>query len=142
MSPQFHMSNWTEQDLLDRDRVALASLGISKKRQGRVRNVSAPEERIYNGRVYASKAECRFAAELDIQKRCAAIADWTAQVPYAIVWPGGRLICQHIVDFEVIENDGRIKVFEVKGWQSEVWRLKRKLFAAMYPKVEYVVVKA
>ncbi len=129
--------NWTEADLLAHQQKAVIT-----PRKSRVRNVSAPEERIYNGRVYASKAECRFAAELDIQKRCAAIADWTPQVPYPILWPGGKLICKLIVDFEVVENDGRLRVFEVKGWESEVWRLKWKLFVAAYPKVEYVVVKA
>ena len=50
---------------------------------------------------------------------------------------------QHIanirVDFLVVGNDGKKYVVETKGFKTEVWRLKHKLFQALYPKIDYVI---
>ncbi len=88
--------NWTEQDLLNvaRARQVNSVFRTPTLKRSRARNVAPIEERQYNGRTYHSKAEMRFAMDLDLQKRCAAITEWKPQVAYQIIWPGGELICK------------------------------------------------
>jgi hypothetical protein len=45
----------------------------------------------------------------------------------------GKHIANYFCDFLVTFEDGREEWHEVKGFQTEVWRLKEKLFRAIYP---------
>lgn len=103
--------------------------------------VSPKAERTYNGTVYHSKAEARYAAELDLQKRVGLIREWSNQVPFQITVNGVN-ICKVVVDFSVVYSDGRTQYVEIKGKETEAYRLKRKLLAACYPDLDYVVLKA
>jgi len=38
------------------------------------------------------------------------------------------------MDFVVTHNDGSLEYVEVKGFQTEVWRLKWKIFEAIFNK--------
>ena len=51
----------------------------------------------------------------------------------------GEHICDMRVDFWVIGNDGKEYVVESKGFKTEIWRLKWKLFCAIHPKIDYVI---
>lgn len=117
----------------------VASRG-AKGRQGRVRNIAPVEQRIFRGVLYHSKAEKEYAQQLTLQVKAGAIHEWRRQVPYPIK-VNGKKVCSLFVDFEVYHNDGSLEAIEVKGWESELYRLKAKLFAACYPKVKYTVVK-
>lgn len=50
-------------------------------------------------------------------------------------------ICRIIPDFEVTFADGRTEVHEVKGAETDVWRIKSRLFQALFPYVVYRVIK-
>lgn len=52
----------------------------------------------------------------------------------------GKLICNHIADFVVTYKDGHKECHECKGFETSIWRLKKKLFDALY-QMKYVVVK-
>ena len=46
----------------------------------------------------------------------------------------------YIADFRVIYNDGKCEIEDVKGKETEVFRIKRKLFEAAYPDLTLKIV--
>lgn len=88
---------------------------------------------IYDGVAYHSKKEAAFAQELDLRKKAGEIKDWRRQVRIPLD-VNGQHICDYYIDFEIEHNDGSKEMIEVKGFQTEVWRLKWKLFEAIYNK--------
>lgn len=53
----------------------------------------------------------------------------------------GTLICKHIVDFTYSKPPlEALEVLEVKGMKTRDWIIKHKLFMALYPLINYVVV--
>lgn len=99
---------------------------------------------LYNGRQYHSKFEASYAYDLDMQKKAGTIKDWEPQFKVSLD-VNNKHICNYYVDFKVTNNDESIELVEVKGYETEVWRLKRKLLEATYlienPNVSYVVIK-
>jgi hypothetical protein len=53
----------------------------------------------------------------------------------------GVKICDHIVDFEVTTNDDKVEIHETKGYETPEWRIKYKLFVAIFPDIPYHVIK-
>jgi hypothetical protein len=98
----------------------------------------------YNGYIYASKREAGYAAELDLRIKAKEVERWERQVKISLDI-GDYHICNYYVDFKVYLTNGDIELVEVKGMETEVWRLKRKLLEAVYlpahPEEKYVVVK-
>ena len=52
----------------------------------------------------------------------------------------GNPICNHFPDFTVTGKNGVVSVHETKGMESDLWRIKRKLFESLY-NIEYIVIK-
>jgi len=50
-------------------------------------------------------------------------------------------VTSHRVDFLVTYKDGSQKVYEFKGFERPEWRIKHKLFEALYPEIPYIVVR-
>ncbi len=53
------------------------------------------------------------------------------------------LICKHLPDFDYdlkVGTEWKPEVLDVKGLQLPEWKLKHKLFCALYPAINYVVV--
>lgn len=98
----------------------------------------------YNGYTYTSKAEASYARDLDLRKRAKDIKDWERQFPVELR-VNDRLICKYICDFLVHHTDGSKELVEVKGMETEVYRLKRKLLEATFilthPEYSYTVIK-
>lgn len=98
----------------------------------------------YNGRVYHSKAEAHYAQDLDLMLKGGELAEVVPQykIPLDV---NGQHICNYIVDFKLTYKDGSEELVEVKGFATEVWRLKWKLLEAIYgadhPGVVLTVVK-
>ena len=90
----------------------------------------------YNGRRYHSAAEARQAAELDLLLKARKILDWKPQIPKRID-VNGCYICTLLIDFAVMENDGRMYYIETKGRETPVSKLKRKLLMACYQGIDY-----
>ena len=114
-----------------------------RKPKGRVRNVSSKADRTYNGRVYHSKAEAKYAFELDYQVKQGKILCWIPQPAFLILWPTSRKpICHVILDFEIRDLGGFPRYVEIKGWETPEWRLKKKLLFACYPDIKLEVIRA
>lgn len=109
-------------------------------RRGRIRNVAAKADRTYAGRVYDSKAEAIYAFGLDKLKSAGRIKKWEPQVVIWIVVNGVK-ICKLLVDFQVWPLVGNSWVIEIKGHETEVYRLKRKLLRVCRPDIDYRVVR-
>lgn len=85
----------------------------------------------WNGIKFSSKAEARRAAELDILRRHGSIGPVEYQPRYAIAVNGVK-ICDYVADFAYFTKAGVQVVEDVKGFRTPVYKLKKKLFEAIY----------
>ena len=77
---------------------------------------------------YASKKEADEAAKLHILFHAGAIKDLQEQVRYTIVPAQGKIrAISYIADFVYKDLDGFTHVCDVKGFRTDVYRLKKKM---------------
>jgi len=125
----------------------------------------------YNGITYDSKLEAKYAAELELKMKAhnehERVKSWERQVKISInvAWSkGGKAIltdedqlsiknrglrffhiCNYFIDFVVTYADDSIEYVEVKGMETDVWKMKWKLteaiFNIMHPEIELKVIK-
>lgn len=91
------------------------------------------ESKIYNGKIYHSKREASYAADLDLLKRAGEIKEWSGQFKLSMD-VNGYHICNYYVDFYVIDKSSEEQIHEVKGHETGEWKLKWKLCEALYGK--------
>jgi len=96
--------------------------------------------RCWAGHGHESRGEANYCNQLNALKRAGDIKDYEIQKTFHLV-VNGKTICAHRVDFVVTDNDGRRHVEEFKGFATREWAIKKKLFEAVYPDIEYIVVK-
>ena len=89
------------------------------------------------GHWHHSIKEANYCNKLELLKRAKEIKGYQTQVKFEFI-VNNQKICSHIVDFVVENNDGSKEVHEVKGWAQDIWRIKRNLFVALYPYMEYI----
>lgn len=109
--------------------------------KSKYRNVSTE----YEGKRYDSKLEAKIAQDLDWRVKSGELKSWTRQVKIDLRIFGWH-ITNHYVDFRLEYQNGSIEYLEAKGFETEVWRMKRNLFLALLPEIEpgaeYRVVKS
>lgn len=88
-----------------------------------------------DGRKFDSKAEARFAAKLDKMQEAGEVLFYLRQTRFDL--PGGIF---YKADFTVFFSDGRTEFVDVKGIETQEFKLKRKLLESTYP-IELQVVK-
>lgn len=88
---------------------------------------------LYGGIEYHSKKEADYAAELDLRIRAGDIKRWGRQVPIPLEVEGVR-VALYLMDFEIWHLNGSIEWVEVKGYQTDLWKLKWKMLQAMLPR--------
>jgi hypothetical protein len=86
----------------------------------------------YKGVKYQSKREARYAADLDLLVKAKEIKGWRRQVSFDLIVNSVN-ICKYVVDFEVEFANGQKEFHEVKGFSTDLFRLKFALFQALYP---------
>jgi len=91
---------------------------------------------IVDGITFDSKAEARRYGELVLLKRAGEIR-WFNLQPSFLLTGGVR----YRPDFIVCGNDGRIWVEDVKGVATQAFRIKQKIWAALYPDMWLEVIK-
>ena len=98
----------------------------------------------YNGVIYDSAFEAEYAQELDLRVKAKEIAGWRRQVKISIDIDEFH-ICNYFCDFEIEHFDGSFELVEVKGMETDVYRIKRRLLEAVWlpknPNHTYTVVK-
>lgn len=105
-----------------------------KKKQGRIPHTLTT----YNGKVYHSKSEARYAVFLDNERNNPdpdkKVVDIETQVVFPIVINSIE-ICKYLADFRVTYASGRIRVVDVKSTftiKDPVYRIKKKAVEALY----------
>lgn len=78
-----------------------------------------------------SKFEAGKAQELELLKRAGEIKDFQEQVKIPLE-VNGYHICNYYIDFVVEHNDGITEYLEMKGLAMPVWKMKWRLFEALY----------
>ena len=94
----------------------------------------------YNGRYYDSALEAAYAEELDWRIKAGEIKEVIPQYKISIDVNDVH-IANYYMDFKVILNDGRIEMHEVKGMETQLWRMKWRLAKALNPDWIFVLVK-
>ena len=95
----------------------------------------------YNGYYYMSKKEAKYAQELDLLIKASEIKSYEKQFKLSLD-VNGKHICNYFVDFMVITKHDTKQLHEVKGFATEVWRLKWLLAQAIYgDEYEFIVIK-
>lgn len=77
---------------------------------------------------FASRKEAARYSELKLLQQAGEISDLRWQVPMPIT-VNGMQVCVYVADFCYVEN-GRLVTEDVKGYHSQVYRLKRRLVKA------------
>ena len=91
---------------------------------------SIPE--VVDGIRFASKKEARRYRELKILEKCGDIAHLETQ-PRFVIMIGKDKICTYVADFRYFNSKTQVTVIEdVKGIQTPVYKLKKKLVKALY----------
>lgn len=80
-----------------------------------------------------SKFEAGKAQELRLLVKGGEIATFEEQVKIPLEVNGFH-ICNYYIDFVVKHKDGDTEYIETKGYATDVWKLKWKLFEALYDK--------
>ena len=102
-----------------------------RRRRGKFGSI----ETVFMGRTYHSKKEAEYASLLELRRRSRGpqrILSWEPQVPIRLE-VNGKLVCTYIADFLIKFPDGHEELHETKGVETAVWRMKEKLFRALYP---------
>lgn len=84
----------------------------------------------YNGVLYDSKKEANYAYRLDLLQSCGEVTKWFRQVRLPLD-VNGQKVCTYVVDFVVHCSDGTIEHVDVKGYKTDVYKLKKKLVKAV-----------
>lgn len=117
---------------------------VAYKNQYRTKSKYNNVSQEYGGRRYDSKREAVHAQELDWRKKAGEIKEIIPQYKIELRVKG-RLVCNYYVDFKVILKDDSIEFHEVKGFMTDTYILKRKLFEALIdeiePGAEYLIIK-
>ena len=89
---------------------------------------------------HASIKEAHYCDQLELLVKAGEILSYMPQRSYDLK-VNGQKICKHIPDF-TIETKTGWQVHEVKSpiTMTAVWSIKRKLFEALYPEMEYIVI--
>ena len=95
------------------------------RRKPKYKNVATTTD----GIVYHSKKEAKYAQDLEFRKKAGLIKSWERQVRIELS-AHGRRICNYYMDFVIYHNDGTVEYVEVKGFETDVWKIKWNLFEA------------
>lgn len=106
------------------------------------RNKYGARKTVLDGIRFDSKAEAAYYANLKIREREGEIGNVDLQRPYVVLSPTGEVVCTYVADFTFWDRvEDRFRVIDVKGVETDVFKLKRKLVRAFLG-IEIEVVKA
>jgi hypothetical protein len=85
----------------------------------------------YNGKKYDSKFEANYAQNLETLKKAGKIDSFDTHHRIELIVNGYR-VGDYYIDFVVYWKDGTIEYVETKGFPSDAWKFKWKVFTALY----------
>lgn len=138
---------WTEEQLQE-------YLARKNKKHNNIQVDKAParknkynnQKTIVDGIEFDSKKETDYYIHLKLLKKAGEIKDIGLQQRF-VLQPGFEKNgvkyqpITYIADFVITNNDGTTEVIDVKGVETQVFKIKQKLFEYMYPDLSLKVVK-
>lgn len=101
---------------------------------------------IVDGIKFPSKAEARRFEELKLLQKAGVITRFQMQPSFvlqeAYIKPNGKKVRAIVykADFEVFYPDGHVEIEDVKGMETPLFKLKKKVFEYKYPDKKLVLV--
>lgn len=92
----------------------------------------------YKNSIYDSRFEASYAMELDARLQAGEFKSWDRQKTLPLI-VNGYTVCTYKIDFIIHHNDGSTEYVETKGYATPLWRLKWKLFEALYSELPDVI---
>lgn len=108
------------------------------------RNKYGAESTTYDGNRYDSRKEAAYAATLDMLRKAKIPSERVKSYERQVRIPlevNGVTVAHWRIDFVVTYADGSVRYEEVKGYETPEYRIKRRLFEAIYPERELKVIK-
>jgi hypothetical protein len=111
---------------------------VEEKESKRKYNNEKPE---VDGVVFDSRKEANYYCNLKLRKRAGDIKDFELQPKFVLLEKDkdrvtGRGI-KYIADFKITYSDGSVEVVDVKGYKTQVYKLKKKLLLKKYPDINF-----
>lgn len=94
-----------------------------------------------DGICFDSNAEAEFYENLKLLQRAGEIAGFCRQARFVLTPSADGRGTEYVCDFVIFENDGTFRIVDVKGVETDVFKLKKKSFAEKYPKLKLEVIK-
>ena len=89
------------------------------------------KKREINGKRYDSNFEAGYAQDLEMKLLAKEIKGFDTHVKIPLV-VNKCVVADYSIDFVVCHKDKTVEYVETKGWATDVWKLKWKIFCANY----------
>ena len=141
------MTRWTEEQY---QKFVKKKKGLpvkpQSKRKSKRKSKYNNQKTIVDGIKFDSKKEAEYYCQLKLLKQAGKIKDYRLQPKYELqpaFEKNGKKYraITYIADFAIINNDGTTEVVDIKGVETQVFKIKKKLFEYMYPELNLKVVK-
>lgn len=99
-----------------------------------------------DGIKFDSQKEAEYYCQLKLLKQAGEIKDFGMQQKYELLPTFKKNGVTHrsityIADFVITNNDGTADIVDIKGMETQVYKIKQKLFEYMYPDLSLKIVK-
>lgn len=128
---------WSKEDL------ELYLKRFDKNNKDIILNPYKPKKSKYNnkrikldGHLFDSKKEADYYCELKLRLSAGDIRGFCIQPKFILT---ADII--YIADFIVFENDGNVRIVDVKGIETDVFKLKKRLFEEKFEYLELEIIK-
>lgn len=132
---------WTEEQYLEYVRKS-NSMNVLAPKRSKYNN----KKTIVDGIEFDSKKEADYYCTLKLLRQAGEIRDFGVQPRYELqpaFTKNGQTYrpITYIADFIIVNLDGTTDVVDVKGVETQVFKIKRKMFEYQYPELELKIVK-
>lgn len=134
---------WTEEQYQE---FVKKKKGLPVEPQSQRKSKYNNQKTMVDGIKFDSKKEAEYYCQLKLLKQAGEIRDIGLQQKYTLQ-PGFEKNgvkyqpITYIADFVITNNDGTTEVVDIKGVETQVFKIKKKLFEYMYPDLNLKVVK-
>lgn len=94
-----------------------------------------------SGHWHMSRFEAGYCNKLRYLVKAGEVLEYKTQVKYSFDIAGVH-ICSYYADFVVTNKNGLVTVHETKGYKTDVYNIKKRLFAVCYPDIPFVEIRA
>ena len=101
--------------------------------------VSPKEKRTWNNKTYASKREMEVAKQFWALKSRGEILELEEQPKIELLPKPNKV--SYIPDFRIVWRNGNEEFIDVKGFETDVFKIKKKMFKYLHPDKNLIIMK-